>query len=197
MLLLNLLSQVIPKELATHEDFLIGRWYAIKRTQDTRVRVKPLPRWHRKAPKSKDLLAHHAKWVLEMGKSENEYRKIGSWESKVIPLRFDFNWDEEIQTYQVVDNALGLETNLLHECLRNPRFRIRKWYHLTLSRYLWSAYNMWDLQGDELPHLFGYNTPEKEVEPTGEYEEFLEDFVELYATRLEDQEGPIPAMSDF
>ena len=187
-------QEIIPKKLAEREDFLIGRWYAIKRTQDTHVRVKPLPRWHRKAPKRKDPLAHHAKWVLEMGKSENEYMKIGSWESEVIPLRFDFNWDEENQTYQVVDNALGLEANLAYERLKNPRFRIRKWYHRTLSRYLWYACNMWDLQGDELPHLFRYNTMEEEVEPTEEYEEFLDDFVELYAAGLEDQEGPIPAV---
>ena len=53
---------------------------------------------------------------------------------------------------------------------------------------------MWDLQGDELPHLFRYNTTEKKVEPVEEYEEFLDDFVELYAAGLEDQEGPILAV---
>ena len=184
-------QEIIPKKLAEREDFLIGRWYAIK---DTCVQVKHLPRWHQKAPKCKDPLTHHTKWVLKMEKSENEYMKIGSWESKVIPLHFDFNWDEENQTYQVVDNALGLEANLAHKRLKNPRFRIRKWYHRTLSRYLWYACNMWDLQGDELPHLFGYNTTEKKVEPAEEYEEFLDDFVELYVAGLEDQEGPILAV---
>ena len=53
---------------------------------------------------------------------------------------------------------------------------------------------MWDLQGDELSHLFGYKTTEKKVEPAEEYKEFLDNFVELYAARLEDQEGPIPAV---
>ena len=104
----------------------------------------------------------------------------------MILLHFDFNWDEEIQTYQVIDNALGLEAQLSHECLKNPRFKIQKWYHQTLSRYLWYACNMWDLQGDELPTLFRLNTPEKDSNPGEEYEEFIEDFVELYATGLED-----------
>jgi hypothetical protein len=129
-----------------------------------------------------------------MGKSENEYRKIGSWESKVIPLRFNFNWDEEAQTYWVIDNALGLEAQVSHEHLKNPKFEIQKWYHWTLSRYLFYACNLWDLQGDELPNLFGRSTPKNDIDPAKAYEEFLDDFVELYAAGLEDQEGPISAV---
>ena len=30
-------QEIIPKKLAEHKNFLIGRWYAIKCTQDTQV----------------------------------------------------------------------------------------------------------------------------------------------------------------
>jgi hypothetical protein len=91
-----------------------------------------------------------------------------------------------MQTYRVIDNALGLEAQVSHECLKNPKFKIWKWYHRTLSRYLFYAGNLWDLQGDELQNLFGSNTPENDIDPVKEYEEFLDDFVELYTAGVED-----------
>ena len=86
--------------------------------------MKPLLRWHWSAPKWQDSLAHHAKWVLEMGKSEDEYKKLGFWEREVIPICFDFIWDEEKQTYRVRDKELRLETQLSWEHLANKSFKI-------------------------------------------------------------------------
>ncbi|CAA7270376.1 unnamed protein product [Cyclocybe aegerita] len=69
-------TEVLEALMALQDDFLIGRWYAIKCTQRERVRVKPLPRWHKKSPQKCNLWALNGAWKLVFEHVE----QLDSWD---------------------------------------------------------------------------------------------------------------------
>lgn len=182
--------------------FLIGRWYAIKRTQATRICVKPLPRWHRRTP-ILNWWTENVAWKLSTGgKSFRKYLESPKSARRRQMERFGvyYSTEEDPEYCTVIDWATRLHFKLSIRNIENPRFNVRHWYYKQLVKYF--KFRFSELTGyipdRPLECLFGSQRQEGETRDNNKTEDLdyayssdKENIVELNSQ--EPQENIIPS----
>ncbi|KAJ3511636.1 hypothetical protein NLJ89_g3978 [Agrocybe chaxingu] len=186
-------------------DFLLGRWFAIKRTQATRVRVKPLKRWHKKT-KFSHLWAKNAAWKLNTGRSFRKYLDLSHSAREKRTTRFDIHWRDETESYLLFDFNLGLIFEASPLDFENSQCDVGNWYYKKLMKKLKEMYFsvLEDLPSYGLDGLFSSKKPEGEgdgenddfieilaendefIETCIEYDDFVDFLVDSYSSNEED-----------
>ncbi|PPQ87540.1 hypothetical protein CVT24_011142, partial [Panaeolus cyanescens] len=160
-------EEILPIRLALRPGFMMGRWYAIKRTQKTRVRVKPLPRWHKALYEPKFCYAKNIAWRLT-NREEFEESFWAKGHKKSAWKRFRVELDEYRGTYHVWDQDLDFVFDIPIRAARDPRTNITRWYYRRISKEFLHAIQLafdesddWGLSGlfdnvlddDLYPHM--------------------------------------------
>ncbi|CAA7263787.1 unnamed protein product [Cyclocybe aegerita] len=173
--------ELLDTHRAAEPDFLIGRWYAIKCTQRTRVRVKPVRRWYKKTPYV-DIHAKNAAWRLNTGRDFYQYLACSKKRREKLSSRFDIYWDDAVHQYRVFDFGIGLHFEIPACKVRNQRLDIRNWYFKRLTHFIkeefFEFYHALDYY--DISSLFGDEKLEGEKDEPSD--ECLEEIIEYYSS---------------
>lgn len=154
----TLQDELLPRSAAERNDFLVGRWYAIKCAQRNHVRVSLAPRWFKRR-RQFDHYAWNAAWRLECGRPFSEYLSWSRRYKNALEMRYVVSRVHEDNFYMLEDRYLGECFVLSLDLVRNSRFDIARWFRRQLRRRIIATYDP-EVNYDGLWRLFGYENPE-------------------------------------
>ncbi|CAA7268278.1 unnamed protein product [Cyclocybe aegerita] len=198
-------QEILEVSKALRPDFLVGRWYAIRRTQETRVRVTPLPRWHKVMKVPWDCWKNNVAWRLSHGSDFSSYF-VSSKEEREEMERFEIRFDRDLDQYHVIDWQLELHFPIGVNKLMHPQRNIRVWYSRQIKKGIAAVFQMDWLMSDDygLKHMFEgeENESAQEVDDNSDVALDIQDdddsddsdnyFIELNAAQME--ENVLPAV---